>query len=179
MNGLVIKTARFGELDESTQKAAIDVCVDAFNDDQFYDLFRFLRPDPVRVLVYRDAQMIGHAVVSTRWLQPEGLPILRCAYIDEVAVSKTEQGKGVGKAMMQHVASIITDYEIAALETGVPAFYQTVGWQLWRGALAGRGKQGLIPTPQQRGIMILRLPKTPLLNLDGLLTIEDQTERIW
>ena len=176
---LVLKTARTSDLDDATRKAIIDVCVDAFKEAVFYDLFSYLRPVDLHVMAYQDARLIGHAVVSTRWMQPEGLPILRSAYIDAVAVASAEQGKGTGKAVMQHVAAVIPDYEIAGLETGVPRFYETVGWELWRGSLAGRGADGLIPTPDQKGVMILRLPKTPPLNLDGLLTIEDQKARIW
>ncbi|MBA3870683.1 MAG: GNAT family N-acetyltransferase [Anaerolineae bacterium] len=179
MDGIQIKTARMGDLDDAGRKAVVDVCADAFKMPEFYDLFSFLKPDNLHVMAYRDAVLIGHTVVSTRWMQPEGLSILCSAYIDAVAVASAEQGKGIGKGLMQHVASVITDYEIAGLETGVPGFYESVGWELWRGSLAGRGDDGLIPTPEQTGVMILRLPKTPALNLDGLLTIEDQKARIW
>jgi hypothetical protein len=50
---------------------------------------------------------------------------------------------------------------------------------VWRGPLAGRLEEGLVPTPEQRGVMVLRLPSTPLLDLDALLTIECQPSRIW
>lgn len=179
MDDLTIRSAPTEALDEATRTAAIQVCVDGFNDSLFTDLFRFTRPDSLRVMAYRGERMIGHVVISTRWMQPEGCAVLRSAYMDEVAVIRAEQGKGVGKAMMQQVTTLIQDYEIGGLETSVPNFYATVGWELWRGSLAGRGAKGLIPTPQQRGIMILRLPKTPPLDLDGWLTIEEQTERIW
>jgi hypothetical protein len=80
---------------------------------------------------------------------------------------------------MRHLATVIPDYMIACLQTDRVSFYAHVGWELWRGDLAGRGEHGLIPTPEQQGVMILRLPQTPLLDLDGLLTIEDQGVRIW
>ena len=80
---------------------------------------------------------------------------------------------------MQQIALVINDYEIAGLETDKFGFYESVGWERWHGSLAGRGAEGLIPTPDQHGVMILRLPKTPTLKLDGLLTIEDQGVRIW
>ena len=82
---------------------------------------------------------------------------------------------------MQHVAAVIApDYDIAGLQTDdKQRFYAEVGWETWRGALAGRGETGeLIFTPEEAGVMILRLPQTPLLNLDGLLTIE-VSGRIW
>ncbi len=179
MTDLVLKTARMSELDDATRKAIVDVCVDAFKDPVFYDLFSYLRPVDLHVMAYRETNLIGHAVVSTRWMQPEGLPILRSAYIDAVAVASAEQGKGVGNAVMQQIAVVIQDYEIAGLETDKFGFYESVGWERWPGSLAGRGENGLIPTPDQHGVMILRLPKTPALNLNGLLTIEDQGARIW
>jgi len=44
---------------------------------------------------------------------------------------------------------------------------------------AGRSDEGLIPTPDRKGVMILRLPRTPELDPDALLTIEASAARIW
>ena len=71
------------------------------------------------------------------------------------------------------------EYVIGCLETDRVEFYERLGWETWRGPLAGRSEQGLIPTPEQKGIMVLRLSQTPVLNLDSTLTIECQEERIW
>ena len=71
------------------------------------------------------------------------------------------------------------EYVIGCLETERIEFYERLGWETWRGPLAGRSEQGLVPTPGQKGIMILQLSKTPILNLDSTLTIECQEERIW
>lgn len=179
MTDLVLKTMQAHELDEATRKAIMEMCVAAHANPEFYELFDFVEPDNVHVIAYRGDAVIGHAMVSTRWMQPEGYPILRSAYIDAVSVAPDEQGKGVGKAVMLAIASVIQDYEIAGLETDKFGFYENVGWERWPGTLAGRGADGLIPTPDQQGVMILRLPKTPALNLNGLLTIEDQGVRIW
>ncbi len=179
MSDLLLKTVWADILDAATRKAIVDVCVDAHKNPEFYELFDFVAPDNMHVIAYRGDLVIGHAMVSTRWMQPEGHPILRSAYIDAVSVATTEQGKGVGKAVMQQIALVISDYEIAGLETDKFGFYESVGWERWPGTLAGRGENGLIPTPDQHGVMILRLPKTPELNLNGLLTIEDQGARIW
>lgn len=80
---------------------------------------------------------------------------------------------------MQHLAENIADYAIACLETERPAFYERLSWRAWRGALAGRSELGMVPTPEQRGILILCLPQTPALDLDAGLTIECQAGRIW
>jgi hypothetical protein len=48
---------------------------------------------------------------------------------------------------------------------------------VWRGPLAGRGPDGLVPTPDQQWIMVLGLSRTPALDLDAMLTIEIQCDR--
>jgi aminoglycoside 2'-N-acetyltransferase I len=73
----------------------------------------------------------------------------------------------------------VHDYDIGCLQTDIPGFYERLDWELWRGPLAGRGVDGLIPTPEQTGVMVLRLPTTPSLDFDALLTIEQQQYRIW
>lgn len=80
---------------------------------------------------------------------------------------------------MSHLASVVGDYDVACLETELVGFYERLGWEEWRGPLAGRSDQGLIPTPDQSGVMILRLPRTPDLDRDALLTIEATEARIW
>ena len=105
--------------------------------------------------------------------------ILRTAFVDAVSTLPEYQGRGYGSAAMRRLAAEIGDYEIACLQTDRMAFYERLGWEVWRGPLAGRGEQGLIPTPDQRGVMVFRLPQTPPLDLDGQLTIERQPNRIW
>ena len=80
---------------------------------------------------------------------------------------------------MRRLAAEIDDYDIACLQTDKPQFYERLGWEVWRGTLAGRSEHGLIPTPQQRGVMVLRLERTPPLDLETPLTIECQPYRIW
>jgi hypothetical protein len=50
--------------------------------------------------------------------------------------------------------------------------------EVWRGPLAGRRATQLLPTPEQKGIMILRLARTPPLDVERLLVIEDDG-RLW
>lgn len=122
---------------------------------------------------------MSHAIATRRFLQPEGQPILATAYVDAVATVPEHQGEGYGSAVMRRLVAEIGDYEIACLQTDEPGFYEGLGWEVWRGELAGRGEDGLIPTPEQRGVMVHRLAPTPLLDLGRLLTIECQPDRIW
>ena len=106
--------------------------------------------------------------------------LLRTAYVDAVATLPAYQGQGYGSALLRRLArEAAGEWEIACLETERASFYERLGWEVWRGPLAGRSDGGLVPTPEQTGIMILRLPRTPALDLDGILTIECQPARIW
>jgi aminoglycoside 2'-N-acetyltransferase I len=171
--------AQTEDLDEVTRAAIIAVCNTAFDKEDFNRLFSFIPSGGRHFLAYRGNELVSHGVVTTRWLQPEGQPILKTAYVDAVATLPAYQGQGYGSAVMRHLAANISDHLIACLETESPGFYQRLDWEEWRGALAGRSEQGLIYTPEKRGVMILRLEATPVLDLDRGLTIECQPARIW
>jgi len=175
---LLVTFARTEDLDAATRAAIIQVCIAAHQEEDFQHLFTYIPAGGRHFLAYCDKALVSHAVVTTRWLQPEDQPILKTAYIDAVATLPAYQGQGYGSAVMRHLAQNIADYEIAGLETDRPGFYARLGWELWRGPLGGRSEQGVIPTPEQTGIMILRLARTPALNLAGALTIEC-AGRIW
>src|SRR5262249_47876262 len=173
-----VTSARTEELNADTRAAIIHVCRTAHQEDDFIHLFSYIPSGGIHVLAYRDQELVSHAVATTRWLQPEGLPLLRTAYVDAVATLPAYQGQGIGSTVMRHLASVISEYEIACLETERVSFYAQVGWEAWRGPLAGRRGTQLLPTPDQKGIMILRLARTPPLDLDRLLAIE-YDGRIW
>lgn len=159
--------------------AVIRLCIDAHREGDFRNLFSYLPPDGLHVLADLDEELVGHAVVTTRWLQPLDLPLLRTAYVDAVSAAPAHQRRGIGSAVMTQIAAAIDDYDVACLETHRVSFYGRLGWEEWRGPLAGRTDDELIPTPDQKGVMILRLPRTPKLDPDTLLTIEVQPVRIW
>jgi aminoglycoside 2'-N-acetyltransferase I len=168
------------DLSDTQRSAVIDVCVAAHNNDEFRKMFiRYIPTGGRHFLAYRDGEVVSHAVVTTRWAQPGDHPPLRTAYVDAVSTAPAHQGKGYGSATMTRLAAEIDDYEIACLQTDRPRFYQPLGWEIWRGPLAGRNEQGLIPTPEQRGVMVLRLAHTPPVDVRMPLTIECQPDRIW
>ena len=171
---------RTSDLAAATRATIVDLCVAAHQEEDFRNLFVYVPSGGLHFLAYRDEQLVSHALVTTRWLQPEGLPLLRTAYVDAVATLPACQGRGYGSSLLRYLADAIDqDYTVACLESDRPSFYQRLGWEIWRGPLAGRGEHGLVPTPDQQGVMILRLTQTPPLDLDGTLTIECQEGRIW
>lgn len=175
-----VKSFKTEELSADLLNAIVDVCVMAHQEEDFKNLFSYVPSGGWHFLAFKGEQLVSHAMVTTRWLKPEGHPLLKTAYIDAAATLPSAQGHGYGSTLMRYLASAIdNEYMIGCLETQRVEFYERVGWQVWRGPLAGRSEQGLIPTPEQKGIMILRLPQTPDLDLDSGLTIECQDTRIW
>ena len=177
---LEIEIRRTAEMGDIARAEVVRLCIDAHQEPDFEHLFSYLPPEGLHVLARSGHELVGHAVVTNRWLQPEGLPLLRTAYVDAVATAPAAQGRGVGTVVMKHLAEAVgVDFDIACLETERVSFYERLGWEEWRGPLAGRSDDGLIPTPDQKGIMILRLPGTPELDRNALLTIESHPARIW
>ena len=166
-------------MDEQTRARVVRLCVDAHREPDFANLFMYLPPEGIHVLAYLDGRLAGHAVATTRWLQIGDGPLLRTAYVDAVATAPSHERRGVGTAVMRHLAVAVEDYDVACLETDRVAFYERLGWEEWRGPLGGRSDDGFVPTPGARGIMILRLPRTPDLDVRELLTIEAHPARIW
>jgi len=176
----LITSNRTEDLDAITRSQIVTLCIAAHQEEDFQNLFDYVPAGGWHFLAYQKNQVISHAMVTTRWLQPEGHPLLKTAYIDAVSTLPAFQDQGYGSAVMHRLAAEVDrEYQIACLETDRETFYKRLGWQIWRGPLAGRGETSLIPTPDQHGIMILRLSQSPELDLNSLLTIECQPGRIW
>jgi aminoglycoside 2'-N-acetyltransferase I len=175
---IMVTSARTEELNAETRASIIHVCRTASQKDDFIHLFSYIPSGGIHVLACREQELVGHAVATTRWLQPKGLPLLHTAYIDAVATLPAYQGQGIGSTLMRHLATVIADFEIACLATERVSFYARLGWEVWRGPLAGRRATELLPTPDEQGIMILRLARTPPLDVESLLVVE-YDGRIW
>jgi aminoglycoside 2'-N-acetyltransferase I len=175
---IMVTSARTEELNADTRASIIHVCRTAHQEDDFTHLFSYIPSGGIHVLAYREHELVSHAVATTRWLQPKGLPLLRAAYVDAVATLPAYQGQGIGSTLMRHLATVLSDFEMACLQTERVSFYARLGWEVWRGPLAGRRATELLPTPDQKGVMILRLARTPPLDVESLLVIE-YDGRIW
>ncbi len=167
-----------GDLDAPRRAAIIEVC-NAANDTEAFDELFDLATDGLHAVGTVGGGVVSHAVATTRWLAPDGMGELRTAYLDAVATAPAHQGSGYGSRVVARLGAAVTGFRIAALQTDITGFYARLGWEEWRGPLAGRDGDRRIPTPDQRGVMVLRLPDTPALDLDAGLSIECQPHRIW
>jgi aminoglycoside 2'-N-acetyltransferase I len=82
---------------------------------------------------------------------------------------------------MKHIGELICErYALGALSTGTHAFYETLGWERWRGPTFVDSPRGRERTPDDDGdIMILRTPRSPGLDLDGDIVCDWRLGDVW
>jgi aminoglycoside 2'-N-acetyltransferase I len=163
-------------LSKRERAGVLALCSRAFNMN-YEPLFNTFRA-ATHILARQDGALVGHALWVTRWLHSDALPLLRTAYVEAVAVEEAFRGRGIGTTVMQRLAQEIVDFDLGGLATGRPSFYARLGWETWRGPLSVRTADKVIPTPEN-GMMILRLPKTPQLDLDAPLSAEWREGELW
>ena len=122
--------------------------------------------------------LVAHLMWVTRWVQPQGRAALRTAYVEMVATEPAEQRKGHASALLEAFPPLVQDYELAALCPASESLYARQGWQFWRGPLAARRDGEVVPTPEER-VMILALSKTPRLDLTAPLSVEWRPGEVW
>jgi aminoglycoside 2'-N-acetyltransferase I len=164
------------DLTPDQRAAVLNLCTRAYAED--YAPFLRSFPNPTHMLAYWDGFLVSHALWITRWLRCDGGPLLRTAYVEAVATDPTYQRRGFATAIMRALQDNILDFELAALCPFNESWYAQLGWESWRGTLAIRTATGLLPTPDER-VMILRLPRTPALDLSASLSAEWRELELW
>jgi aminoglycoside 2'-N-acetyltransferase I len=104
--------------------------------------------DGVHVLIAEDGVPLAHAAVVTRTLRLDG-GVFDTGYVEGVAVRGDQQGRGLGRLVMDHTESIVrTRHAIGALnavESAAP-FYARRGWKPWDGPTQADTPDGLVDT---------------------------------
>lgn len=108
---------------------------------------------------------------------------LRTGYVEAVATAETHRRQGLGSTVMRKLAEIIRDqYEIGGLSSGERAFYQSLGWTLWRGPSYVRHPEfGVQPTPDDDDGLFVLAPdaRTSLVDLDSRIIADWRTGAVW
>jgi GNAT superfamily N-acetyltransferase len=93
------------ELTADQRGAVVEVCVAANRSEEFRRLFTdYILSGGRHALGYLGPTLVSHAVVTTRWAQPAGSPVLRTAFFDAVATHPDVQGVGHGSAVVTALA---------------------------------------------------------------------------
>jgi aminoglycoside 2'-N-acetyltransferase I len=173
---LKLEVIRDIHLSDEQLSAIHTLCNRAYEED-LISLFKTFT-DSTHVLGYLEETLVSHAMWVTRWLQPGDGPTLRTAYVEMVATEPNFQRRGFASAIMTRLAEAISDFELGGLCPAEPELYAKLGWVYWYGPLFIRRLEGLILTPDEK-VMILRLPKTPSLDLNLPLSAEWREGEVW
>ena len=168
---LTVRVIPASQLSPALRDGIHGLCRRAYREDLAH-LFAAYTADH-HVVAFWDTALVSHAMTVTRWLQAGPGPPLRTAYVELVATEPEYQGRGFATAVMRRLAGAIAGlgYDLGALCPAETGIYRRLGWEYWRSPLfirapdeAGKGTPALLPTPEER-VMILRLPRTPPLDL--------------
>lgn len=165
------------ELTAEERNEIIALCDLAYEEDMGAILKEFV--DPVHVLGYFAGRLVTHALWIERYLQPEGMPVMRTAYVEAVATHPEYRCRGFAGSIMKRVVDEIQEFDIAGLAPFSVDYYAKLGWELWRGKMYERKDGALIASHPNERVMIYRLPKTPILNLDASISIEWRVGEVW
>ena len=127
-----------------------------------------------------DRRIVSHASVVERELHIAGNPV-RTGYVEAVATAPDAQRRGFGSAVMREVNDYVSDsFALGALGTGSQAFYERLGWQIWRGPTLVRAPGGDQRTPEEDGyILVLKTPASPPLDLSSPISCEWREGDVW
>jgi aminoglycoside 2'-N-acetyltransferase I len=131
-------------------------------------------------LLELDGSIVGHASVVERQIQVGGRP-LRTGYVEAVAIEPARQRTGLGSGLMKAVTKHVdAEHELGVLGTGTQPFYERLGWEIWRGPSGVRTANGVEPTPDEDGyILVRRTPRSPALRPTDPITCEWRPGDVW
>jgi aminoglycoside 2'-N-acetyltransferase I len=132
------------------------------------------------LVVSPEGTLLSHAAVVPRVLEIAGKPV-DAGYVEGVATAPVLQGRGFGTAAMRAVGDLLAArFEMGALSTSRPGFYERLGWQRWQGpSFVRRGAQ-LVRTPDEDdGIMVLRHDATLPVELTDPIACHERSGDDW
>lgn len=134
----------------------------------------------VHFILEEEGALVAHGSVVERELHV-GEHHLRTGYVEAVATKKDLQHRGYGSTIMREVGEYIDEtFPLGALDTGVTAFYEQLGWAVWEGPTFVRTKSGLVRTAEDDGSVMVRLtPMSPELDLMAGISCEWRSGDVW
>ena len=134
----------------------------------------------VHFILDEDGMVVAHASVVERELHA-GDHRLRTGYVEAVATRKDFQRRGHGSMVMRAVGEYIDqEFPLGALDTGVTAFYERLGWEEWKGPTFVRTESGLVRTAEDDGNVMMRLtPTSPELDLTVPISCDWRPGDVW
>jgi aminoglycoside 2'-N-acetyltransferase I len=134
----------------------------------------------IHVLLEQAGEIRSHAAVVERELHADEHR-LRTGYVEAVATSPEHQRRGLGAEVMRAVGEHLDHvFELGALDSGLPAFYERLGWVVWQGPTFVRTEIGPMRTAEEDGaVMVRRTPRTPALDPTAPISCEWRPGDVW
>lgn len=131
-------------------------------------------------LVEDRGAIVAHGSVITRELQV-GDVSLATGYVEAVATLPSHQHRGLATDVMRAIGDHLDEtFQLGALDTGIPAFYEPFGWFVWRGPTYVRMDRGRERTPDEDGsVLVRRTPSTPPIDPTLPLTCDRRPGDVW
>lgn len=142
-----VVVAELGELSQGDLDAAEALVQAAFGDSfRTHDWLHGV--DGVHVLVTGEDELLAHASVVTRTLR-YGREAFNTGYVESVAVRADQQGRGLGRLVMDHAEAVVRAHHqlgaLNAVESAAP-FYAARGWRPWTGHTQADTPDGVVDT---------------------------------
>jgi aminoglycoside 2'-N-acetyltransferase I len=134
----------------------------------------------MHVLVEDGEELLAHGSVVPRTLRAGGIDVAT-GYVEALATRPAHQRRGYGTAVMRAVTAYVDQtFALGALCTGVPAFYERLGWRLWLGPTSVIVDGAARPTPDEDGTVLVRLtPSSPALDLSQPISCDWRRGDVW
>lgn len=134
----------------------------------------------IHFVIEEDGRIVSHASVVERELHT-GRHRLGTGYVEAVATEPSHQRHGLSTAVMREAGTYIDrTFQLGALGTGLHAFYERLGWIVWKGPTAVRTDARIVPTPEEDGYVLVRLtPSSPDSDLSAPISCEWRAGDVW
>jgi aminoglycoside 2'-N-acetyltransferase I len=134
----------------------------------------------VHFLVEDGGEIVAHASVVERELHTSSHR-LATGYVEAVATWPVHQRRGYGSTVMRKVAGYIDQtFQLGALGTGRFAFYERLGWLVWKGPTFVRTDSGLVRTSEEDGqVFVLLTATSPELDLSAPISCDWRSGDVW
>jgi len=133
----------------------------------------------MHALFHDGPAIVGHAALVQRRLLHGGRA-LRTGYVEAVGVCPSHRRRGIAAALMGELDRLLRGgFELGALAASEQAvgLYASLGWTTWTGPTAALTPDGIRPTPDEDGIMVL--PVTAVLDPASVLVCDWRDGDVW
>ncbi|MCZ2977984.1 GNAT family N-acetyltransferase [Acinetobacter baumannii] len=124
------------DLDKNQRYQIAELCFSAFDEDP-WSQYTFMQK-AIHVVGILNNQIVSHALWTDRVFTINGSSDVKTAYVEYVTTDYTMRGKGLATQLLKYLVETLThlEYGLAALQPENEAFYEKLGWTVWKGNLS-------------------------------------------